>query len=100
MQAPLKVGDAMSRDDEIEGGGEDGDTDVGLRYHLNMLYGLRPVPEDFMRLIHEVEHRANGGQSAAVGRFVTGSSERGDRASQPRVPSTKRASIRRRKCGA
>jgi hypothetical protein len=42
-----------------------------------------------------------GPQSAAAdGRLVTGSRERGDSASQPRVPSTNRASILRRRCGA
>ena len=48
----------MSRDNDIEGAGESR-RDIGLGYHLNVLYGLRPLPEDFMRLIREVERRLN-----------------------------------------
>jgi hypothetical protein len=47
----------MSSETERRRSGTDDGADPGLRYHLNMLYGLRAVPDEFMQLARELERR-------------------------------------------
>ena len=47
----------MSSDTERKQSSTGDGAEAGLRYHFNMLYGLRAVPDQFMQLAREVERR-------------------------------------------
>jgi hypothetical protein len=49
-------------DDFLTVQGEPASPDVSrLRYHLTNLYTLRPVPEDFLTLVREIQLRRRSG---------------------------------------